>query len=210
MRVLFAAVLLMSVALAGCTGGGDDDPKAASSSSSSTSRSTTTSAPPASSATTSSSTTTSTAPPPANKPPTGSIGAASNGTAVNFTLTGSDPDGDSLSWTLAFGDGNMTEGTSLPANAQHTYSVGNHTANFTVTDGMASASYTLVVPVKAAGLVFTMKQAFPSNPANSATVPDVGFPGAMSCVGFNVGQNGQDCVYSCMGELSYTVDIVFA
>lgn len=79
----------------------------------------------------------------ANQPPTGSMAAVVNGTGVTFALRGSDPDADALSWTLAFGDGNSTNGTSLPSNVTHTYAAtGNLTATFTLSDGAHSVNYT--------------------------------------------------------------------
>lgn len=143
MRGLLVALLLMTMALAGCTDGDGDDPAPTSSSSTSTSRTTTTTAPATSSSTTTSSSSTTSTAPPANKPPIGSLAATVNGTAANFTVTGSDPDGDKLSWALAFGDGNATQGTSLPATVLHTYPAGNYTATLTLNDGKTSAIYTL-------------------------------------------------------------------
>lgn len=88
---------------------------------------------------TATSSTTTTGDPGANQAPNATLSAApTNGTAplnVTFQLEGDDPDGDALSWTLVFGDGNQTSGTSLPAMANHTYGPGNHTAVLQVLDG---------------------------------------------------------------------------
>ena len=140
MRALLAAALLLSLAFAGCTdGGNDDDPTPTSSSSSSSSASRSTSA--TSSSASSSSSGTGTAAPAANRAPTGSIAATANGTLVLFNLTGSDQDNDALSWTLSFGDGNQTSGTTLPAALNHTFTAGNYTAVYNLTDGQLTASY---------------------------------------------------------------------
>lgn len=99
------------------------------------------------------STSASSAPQP-NQPPVAELAAdTTSGTVplnVTFSLGGSDPDGDALDWTLdADGDGTAEEnGTGLPATFKFTYTAaGNFTANFTVTDGKASASKTAVVSV---------------------------------------------------------------
>ncbi len=55
---------------------------------------------------------------------------------VTFDLFGSDDDGGPLTWTLDLGDGNETEGDTLPTTYTHTYALaGNHSVNFTVSDG---------------------------------------------------------------------------
>ncbi|HUR24767.1 MAG TPA: PKD domain-containing protein [Candidatus Thermoplasmatota archaeon] len=75
-----------------------------------------------------------------------------NGTAplnVTFDLSGSDPDGDNLTWVLVFGDGNQTNGTTLPTTVKHVYAKGNHTASLTVSDG--SLNRTATAKVSAAG-----------------------------------------------------------
>jgi hypothetical protein len=65
-----------------------------------------------------------------------------------FTLNGTDADHDTLVWDLAFGDGNSTNGTTLPAMINHTY-IGNHTGNltasFTLTDGKDPTTYNVTV-----------------------------------------------------------------
>lgn len=51
-----------------------------------------------------------------------------------------------MSWTLAFGDGNQTNGTSVPGAANHTYAApGAYNATLTVRSGNASATRTLAV-----------------------------------------------------------------
>jgi hypothetical protein len=145
MRPLLALALLalLCATLAGCA----DDPERFpdGQSGATTSRSTSTSTPPA---TSSSGPTTTGAP--SNQPPTGSISVAINGTNATFTLTGVDPDGDDLAWDLDFGDGNMTNGTQLPAVLNHTYAAGNFTANFTLSDGVQQAAYNATFAVASA------------------------------------------------------------
>jgi PKD repeat protein len=87
--------------------------------------------------------------PPGNKAPT--VEAAGDPTAgkpplaVQFSASGSDPDGDPLSYAWDFGDG----GRSFLQNPSHTYATaGTYTATVTVTDTRgASATDTVVVTV---------------------------------------------------------------
>src|ERR1041385_6469361 len=89
-----------------------------------------------------------------NHAPTGTISVVVNGTLASFNLTGQDSDNDTLSWTLSFGDGNQTNGTTLPATAAHNYTAaGNYTANFTVSDGHATAAYNVSIAVGSGGTV---------------------------------------------------------
>jgi hypothetical protein len=138
LKPLVAALLLLSFALAGCSGdGGDDDAAPATSTSATGSRSSTGTTMAA-----------------ANRAPTGSAALAVNGTSAAFTLDGTDPDGDALSWNLTFGDGQSTSGATLPANATHDYgAAGRFNATFTLSDGKASAVYNLTInaTVAAAG-----------------------------------------------------------
>lgn len=151
LTAVLAITCLVALAFAGCSGKDKDGGATSSSSSSSRSSSSATSSSSSHSSTgttTSSSSSTSTGP--SNSPPTGSISAVTNGTLAAFTLNGTDPDGDALSWTLAFGDGNSTNGTTLPATASHNYTAGgNFTANFTVSDGRHTAAYNVTVAVGA-------------------------------------------------------------
>ncbi len=133
--VAVAAVLaLLAATLAGCAG---EDPlryprtSTTSSSASSTSR-TSTSAAPAPNATVA--------------PPTANLTVSpANGTAplnVTLELSGNVTQGN-LTWTLLFGDGNTTNGTSLPATLVHLYSGGgNYTPTLTVSDGTRNATAT--------------------------------------------------------------------
>lgn len=151
-KAALAVVLLLAASLAGCSGDGDGGGDSSSTSSSGSritytaTRSTTSAA-----STSGSATTTSTGPAP-NQAPAGSIAASVNGTHATFNLTGSDPDGDALVWDLEFGDGNATNGTTLPASVTHTYNAtGNLTATLTLTDGTARTSYNVTVAVAASG-----------------------------------------------------------
>lgn len=78
-----------------------------------------------------------------------------NGTAplnVTFSLAGTDADGDNLTWVLVFGDGNQTNGTSLPTTVNHTYAAaGNHTASLTVSDGSLNRTATAKVAAEGEG-----------------------------------------------------------
>lgn len=163
MRTVLAALLLVGLLLSGCAskgGGGDDDEDptgtATASGTASGSKSGSTSKGPSGSGTSTQTGSGS----PGNKAPVGGIAATVNGTSVAFNLTGTDPDGDALQWTLSFGDGAADQqGTTLPANLTHTYAVGNYTAHYNVTDGKATSSYNVSVAVAAAatggGLTFS-------------------------------------------------------
>lgn len=141
MRLVFLAIVtVVSLALAGCSDGGDQDGGSTTSSSSSTG---------GSSSSTTSSTDSTSAAPAANRAPTGTVSAAVNGTNATFTMNGTDLDGDELTWTLDFGDGAAANGTDLPATSQHAYTVGNYTANLTISDGEAQSSYEVAVVVAA-------------------------------------------------------------
>ena len=186
MRTLAAILLLVGFALSGCFSGGGDDGPEPSASSSSTSVTTTR----ASSSTASTTTTTSAPPPSQNQPPTGSIAAAINGTSVNFTLSGSDADGDALGWTLDFGDGNATQGTALPATVLHNYTLaGNVTAVLAISDGEETASYNLTL---ALAPVPSLSQAYSggfitSNP-RCAPAPGVKYDAIPDSVGLSYDQ----------------------
>jgi PKD repeat protein len=91
-----------------------------------------------------------------NGPPSANLASSpspASGTAplnVSFTASGSDPDGDPLSWTLAFGDGTSASGSGLPASVPYQYATGNYTATLTVTDGRGgSATDTVAVSASA-------------------------------------------------------------
>lgn len=71
---------------------------------------------------------------------------------VTFTLNGTDPDGDALTWTLAFGDGSENEtGSLLPAIFTHAFELeGNFTVVFEASDGNHTVNATAPVTVNAA------------------------------------------------------------
>lgn len=148
---LLALMSLTALAFAGCADDteGEGDPTTSSSSSSSSSSSPTTFTSSATS-TTGSSSSTSTGPG-ANQAPTGAISVSVNGTNATFTLSGSDPDGDTIAWDLELGDGATESGTTLPATVNHTYAAGNYTANFTITDGTDPTTYDVAVAVGGGG-----------------------------------------------------------
>lgn len=152
---------------------------------------------------TSSATTTSTGNSPFNQtgnetgPPSAHVTASPlNGSApllVNFTLTGSDPDGDALNWTLVFGDGNSTNGTTLPADVNHTYAMtGNWTAMLTVDAGSDNATSSVLITVGSTSGGGPLH--FEEDVASGST-PVADVLGANQCVGFNAGMSGQDCSF---------------
>lgn len=194
MRPLVVALLVASLAFAGCTGDGGDEPSP--STSSSASKTSTSASATATTGPTSSGTSTSAGP--SNRAPTGGLAVQVNGTTAAFNLTGTDPDGDALSWTLAFGDGTTNgTGSSLPAALQHDYAVGNFTARLTVTDGQLSDTKELALaiaagPAEAFVITATYKGVDPAaappvgNPARqpSCTLGDPSTPG-VGAVGGN-------------------------
>jgi hypothetical protein len=93
-----------------------------------------------------------------NQAPVGSISASiAQGTVpvwVNFTLTGSDPDGDKLTWNLDLdGDDKVDKsGEALPATVSHNYTAaGTFNVTYTVSDDKhASTSYAITINATAA------------------------------------------------------------
>jgi hypothetical protein len=208
MRVaaVVAVLAIVAVALAGCSGKDPDRYPNGVPSTSPTSRS-------SSSGTTTSSHTSSTGPDPGgngtgNHAPVAHLAVDVNGTAANFTLDGTDADNDTLSWTLDFGDGNHTNGTSLPATVAHDYAASNVTGNLTaslnVTDGSATGQAHAVVALGAGGggPLFSHSEGTkaPGNPANSAEIPGVGWCGSSCCAGFDAKQSGVDCVFVALPD----------
>lgn len=189
---LLAAALLSTLLLAGCSddGGGGDT---TSTTTTTTAAGTTTTSRSSTTSTTSATTTTTSAP--QNRAPVGSISASMNGTTATFALTGSDPDGDALSWTLVFGDATTAAtGTTLPANVTHEYTLGNYTANFTVTDGKASADYQATLQV-AAGVPANIVVASGDVSANCALACEACDPaGAVGCVPLPVFPGASGCL----------------
>ncbi len=70
---------------------------------------------------------------------------------VRFTINGTDPDGDALSWGLDVnGDGTLdSNGTSVPAQVNHTFEAGTYVVNLTVSDGSESAHASVNITVSA-------------------------------------------------------------
>src|SRR5688572_28590100 len=163
---LLAVLLLSSLVLAGCSDDGDDDDGDATSSSSTTTRRSSSSGSSMGGTSTSAGTTSSQPGQPAQEPsntaPVGSMAVSpvpNVSKAYNFTLNGTDPEGDNLVWDLLYGDGQSTSGAVLPAAANHSYAaVGLYNATFTVSDGRLQTTYNLTVNVTAAaagpGLTF--------------------------------------------------------
>lgn len=152
MRSAWIALLLASVAFAGCS----DDSADADPTETTTSTGT-------AGTTTETNTTTEAAGPgesddgnetgDVNSPPTATLAASNqNGTApldVTFQLGGADEDGDSLAWTLDLdGDGAADEvGDVLPTTVNATYEAGTHNITLTVTDGRANTTANLTIEV---------------------------------------------------------------
>lgn len=150
MRTLLVALLLMTVAFAGCSdgGGGKDD----AGDDALPSKSTPTGP---SGATGSASASQTTAPqPPANRAPVAALASnATSGAAplrVSFTLGGSDPDGNALAYKLSFGDGSDDATGTLPATVEHTFAAGNSTVKLTVSDGKLADDATVTISAAAA------------------------------------------------------------
>jgi len=147
---LVACLTVLMLAFAGCSGKGSGS-SSSTTTSHTTSSSTSSSSSASSSSSHSTSSSSSTAPAPANHPPTGAVSVAVNGTSAKFSLSGSDADQDTIVWDLAFGDGNTTNGTTLPATVSHNYTkTGNLTASYTITDGKDRTTYNVTVDVSGA------------------------------------------------------------
>ncbi len=72
-------------------------------------------------------------------------------TALNFTIDGSDADGDNLTWELTQNGTVIASGDSLPSVANATLAAGNHTFVLTVSDGNLTGNATLLAIIEAAG-----------------------------------------------------------
>ncbi|HJQ93604.1 MAG TPA: PKD domain-containing protein [Candidatus Thermoplasmatota archaeon] len=154
MRTLLAIASLafLTVAFAGCAEDAERYPDGVPQSSTSRSSSATGSA---TTTSTGSSTGTSTGPSGngTNQAPTANLTAAPlNGSSplnVTFSIDGDDADGGNLTWSLALGDGNRTNGTSFPATFNHTYNqTGNFTAILTVSDDFTVGTASVVIQVQ--------------------------------------------------------------
>ena len=151
MRWLVALGLLVSLSVSGCAVS-EDDPEAdeTSTSGSATRTGSATRSASLTRTGTGSSTNTSSVP---DLPPTANLTATPvNGTAplnVTFSLSGSDPDGGNITWTLTI-DGNATaNGTALPSNVTHSFTeAGNYTVVLTVRDASRNATANLTISVE--------------------------------------------------------------
>ena len=202
---LLTALLVASLVLAGCSGKDkdkDDDSDTSSPSSSSRSSSSSTTGSSSTSSTSSSSTSTSSSP--TNTAPVGSITATVTAGGfpkqVNFTLNGTDPDGDNFVWDFDFADGNTTNGSTLPQNLTHNYTAaGLYNVTFSITDGRLSSSYNVTVNVTAGGgatlFAYSEATAVPANPALSG-LPVLGSDGAEACGACAADMSGGDCVFT--------------
>jgi PKD repeat protein len=133
----------------------------------------------------------------ANHAPTATLAAkAGNGTTslnATFALGGSDPDGDTLHWSLSFGDNSSNEqGDALPANATHAYAkAGTYNVTLLVSDGRESTRQTGSVNVTAPGA--------PAQEAGFVPVDEtkawlVSYAGAFE-YGAGCRADGEDCAY---------------
>lgn len=200
MRAILAVLVLLTLAFAGCASkGGDGDDDGGTGTGTSTSTGTATSRSGTSTGTaTGSASGTGTGAPGANVAPVANLTANTTRglapLAVTFTLNATDADGDSLTWTLSFGDGSANEtGTAVPATVSHTYSaVGNYTANFTVSDSEATVTDSEDIVVRAAA---TGGSTFPlvfDGEVTLSCVPCQEAPGAGASISWNSGEAGLD------------------
>ena len=124
---------------------------------------------------------------------------------VSFTLNGSDPDGDNLTWSFdADGDGqDEINGTLLPAAYEHTYDVGTFLANLTVSDGNLTAFGNVTITVTAAPA--------PPPPAGPKQTVDgdftVGLEGCYSWLAYDTA--GSDPAAVAGGTLNGTTRVQF-
>ncbi len=88
---------------------------------------------------------------PQNVAPVASLMASAfNGTApllVNFTLNGTDADGDNLTWIFSVNGTEVFNGTELPAEVNYTFEAGNFTVDLTVSDGNMSHVASLALAI---------------------------------------------------------------
>ncbi|MEK6975048.1 MAG: PKD domain-containing protein [Candidatus Thermoplasmatota archaeon] len=182
-RPWLLALVLVAAILSGCTSNEDD--KGTDSTTDSASSGSSASSSKAGSATKGAGTNqsgTSTGTPGSNKAPTASLNASvlagAAPLAVSFALNGTDPEGAALAWVLSFGDNSTNAtGTSLPANATHTFNAaGTYAATLHATDaGNLSATVTLNITVSAGGPV-PAPEHFEDSVTGIPYIPLVGSP----------------------------------
>jgi hypothetical protein len=218
MKALAGAALVALLLLSGCFGSGSTSSSGTTSSTGFSKATTSASLPPtttqgptsATSTPTTGTTSSSSSGPTPNRAPTATL-VASQGTGavplnVTFTLSGSDPDGDPMSYRLAFGDGAAdATGTALPATVRHNFTlVGNFTVRLTVRDAAHTANATLVIhATKAAAAPATILQGDVQTDClakcEGCVTPTACAPpaaqGAKGCGSFVGGNKGVDCTY---------------
>jgi hypothetical protein len=195
MKTQLAIVVLMVIALAsGCVGESSD--LSASDSESPTATSTSSGNRTTSPSATANNTTSSPNMTMPNSPPTANLTTnLTNMTGqapvnVTFMLNGTDPDNDTLNWTLDFGDGNTTNGTEIPTNVTYEYTQnGTYNVTLNVTDGNLSANSTIMINITSGGggASFTDTASLPCTQCSVA--------GANTGVGFRLGESGLDSVF---------------
>jgi hypothetical protein len=141
MRGWLSLALVLVLLLSGCAQKGDTTSSTAPATATATGHNTTSSAP--------------------NHPPTASLTPhLGNGTAAlnaTFTVAGSDPDGDALSWTLSFGDATANAtGAALPSNVTHAYkAAGTVNVTLAVSDGRNTTLAHATLNLTAGTVAFT-------------------------------------------------------
>lgn len=198
MRVLLVVLLVAALAFAGCTSNATDDDGEPTSSSTSSSRSTSSSGS-STSATGTSTSTTSTSPSVNRAPVANLTGNLTSGLAplrVNFTLNATDADRDALTWVLSFGDASTNAtGSSLPVAVQHTFDAGTFNVTLTVSDGTANDTVLFVLtvsPASAGGQPVVLSGEVVTNCGTQEFCYVFGAP---ACIGWNLMQQGIDCVW---------------
>lgn len=181
-KTALLGLLLLGAALSGCLGGGA--PKTTDDASSS---------PPggSSTATTGTAPTTPTTSPPPVAPMANLTADLVNGTVplrVNFTLADAAGSGAELSWILELGDGNSTNGTSLPANVSHAYeAVGNFVVNLTIASEAGDSNASLLIVAEPARIVLQRETgAWTTGASYGCAADPIAYPGDAPTDGVNL------------------------
>ncbi len=117
---------------------------------------------------------------------------------LNFTLDGSDAEGQNLTWQLAINGTQIANGTELPAIANHTFeSAGLVNVTFAVSDGINTTTVLLVLNATlGAAPEPTLLAEFSNSGIIGGAYALKGEPDfAHLCPGFNAGQSGYGCVF---------------